>query len=195
MENNRFEIRFSGSGGQGIIMAAVIFAEAAGVYNCKYVCQTQSYGPEARGGTSKAEIVISDSPIDYPKSLEPNILLAMNQESCDKYFRSLRDDGLLIVDSTFVEQIPTERVVSIPFTRIARNKLGNELVANTVALGAVAGISNIITQKNIEKSLKKRAPAEMLEINLKAARAGLKTAREVNIDMLPKFITPEDEEV
>ena len=78
--DERYEIRFSGSGGQGIITAAVVMADGVGAFDNKYVCQTQSYGPEARGGKSKAEVVISDSPIDYPKALQVDLLLAMNQD-------------------------------------------------------------------------------------------------------------------
>ena len=109
MSQARYEIRFSGSGGQGVILAAVIMAEAAGVYEGRYVCQTQSYGPEARGGSSKAEVVISDQPIDYPKALRPNLLLAMNQASCDAYFEDLQPDGLLVIDAALVTQVPTQR--------------------------------------------------------------------------------------
>lgn len=86
----RYEIRLSGSGGQGLIIAGIILAEAAGIYDGKFVCQTQSYGPEARGGASKAEVVISDEEIDYPKAIKPDLLLAMNQKSCDVYFFDLK---------------------------------------------------------------------------------------------------------
>lgn len=195
MSEERFEIRFSGSGGQGIIMAAVVFAGAVGIYEGKNVCQTQSYGPEARGGTSKAEIVVSSGIIDYPKSLHPNILLAMNQASCDVYFRSLREDGLLIVDSTFVDQLPTERAVALPFTSIARNKIGNVVSANMVALGAVAFLSGIVTQRSLEKYLKERLPEKTHEINIKALRAGFKAARGVDVALLPENVTPEEEEL
>jgi Pyruvate/2-oxoacid:ferredoxin oxidoreductase gamma subunit len=91
----RYEIRFSGSGGQGIITAAVVFADAVGTLDGKYVCQTQSYGPEARGGKSKAEVVISSEPIDYPKAMRIDLLLAMTQASCDAYFFDIKPDGLL----------------------------------------------------------------------------------------------------
>ncbi len=82
----RYEIRLSGTGGQGLIFAGIILAEAAGIHDGKYVCQTQSYGPEARGGASKAEVVISDREIDYPEAIKPDLLLAMSQKSCDAYF-------------------------------------------------------------------------------------------------------------
>ncbi len=116
MIDDRFEIRLSGSGGQGVITAAVVLAEAVAIYEQMHVCQTQSYGPEARGGKSKAEVVISSNPIDYPKVIKMDIFLAMNQASCDAYFYDFKPNGLLIVDSTLVDQVPTSRVISIPFT-------------------------------------------------------------------------------
>src|SRR5512142_1072470 len=95
----RYEIRLSGTGGQGLIIAGIILAEAAGIYDGKYVCQTQSYGPEARGGASKAEVVISDEEIDYPMAIKPDVLLAMSQKACDSYLFDLKPGGTLIVDS------------------------------------------------------------------------------------------------
>ncbi len=195
MMNDRFEIRLSGSGGQGIITAAIILAEAAGIHEKKCVCQTQSYGPEARGGTSKAEVVISDSPIDYPKAMRPNILLAMNQSSCDAYFKSLKSDGLLIVDSSFVEQIPTNRVVALPFTQIARKEIGNEMVANMIALGAVVSLSSVVSAANLEKAMKAKMSMKTEKINLKGLHAGIKAAGRIDMKSLPERVTPEDEEV
>ena len=95
-KEDRYEIRFSGSGGQGIITASIILAEAAGVYDGKYVCQTESYGPEVRGGVSKAEVVISNKVIDYPRVIKPSLLLAMDQASCDKYFLDISISVMLI---------------------------------------------------------------------------------------------------
>ncbi|MBW2358664.1 MAG: 2-oxoacid:acceptor oxidoreductase family protein [Deltaproteobacteria bacterium] len=188
MTVDRYEIRFSGSGGQGIIMAAIVLAEAAGVYDKKYVCQTQSYGPEARGGTSKAEVVISNKTIDYPKAIKPDLLLAMNQASTDTYFWDLKPDGLLVVDATLVKQIPTSRVVAIPFTQIARKKVGKDLVANIVALGSVGYLCPL------EAALMKRVPKGTEEINLKALRAGIRIAKKVSLDALPGTVVPEEEE-
>ena len=91
----RYDIRLSGSGGQGLILMGIILAEAIGIYDGKHVAQTQSYGPEARGGSSKAEIVVSDEEIDYPEGLKLDLLLAMNQKSCDDYYMDLKPDGVL----------------------------------------------------------------------------------------------------
>ncbi len=133
----RYEVRLSGSGGQGIIVAGIILAEAAGIYEGKQVCQTQAYGPEARGGASKAEVVISDGEIDYPKAIKPDMVLAMNQKACDSYCYDLKPGGLIIVDGTLVKDLPTPRAIALPFTHIARQELGKEMVANIVALGAL----------------------------------------------------------
>ena len=173
----RFEIRLSGSGGQGLIIAGIILAEAAGIYDGKFVCQTQSYGPEARGGASKAEVVISDEAIDYPKAIKPDLLLAMNQRSCDVYFFDLKPTGLLIVDSTHVKQLPTTKAVEIPFTQIAREQLGNEMVANTIALGTLATITGVVSLKSLEAAVLARVPPGTEELNKKALEAGIEAAK------------------
>lgn len=174
----RFEVRLSGSGGQGLIIAGVILAEAAAIYDGKFVCQTQSYGPEARGGASKAEVVISDEIIDYPKAIKPDILLAMSQKACDSYFFDLKSSGSLIVDSTFVKQAPTSMAVAIPFTQIARNTVGKEMVANIVALGSLAVLTKVVSLKSLEAALLNRVPPKTKELNLKALEAGIEAAKE-----------------
>lgn len=192
-QKKRYEMRLSGSGGQGLITAAVIFAEAVGVYDGKYVCQTQSYGPEARGGKSKAEVVISDHPIDYPKARRLDLLLAMNQAACDAYYRDLNPDGLLVVDSSLVEQYPTNRVIAIPFTRIAREQLGKEMVANMVALGAVGLLSGQVISNSLEKALLARVPPGTEELNKAALHRGMDEAAKINLDTLPRTILHDEE--
>lgn len=176
--SQRYEVRLGGSGGQGLIIAGIILAEAAGIYDGKYVCQTQSYGPEARGGASKAEVVISDEEIDYPKAIKPDLLLAMSQKSCDSYFFDLKPRGILIVDSTFVKQIPTTRAISIPFTQIARTQLQKEMAANIVALGALARLTEIVSLKSLEAAVLNRAPSGTEELNKKALHAGIEAAKQ-----------------
>jgi len=192
---DRYEIRFSGSGGQGLITAAVVFAEAVGVYDGKYVCQTQSYGPEARGGKSKAEVVISDQPIDYPKAIELDLLLAMNQAACDAYFFDLKPNGLLVVDSSLVEQYPTSRIITIPFTEIAKEEIGRELVANMVALGAIGFLSGQINLVNLEKALLARVPKGTEEMNSEALQRGIEEAKKIDIQGLPRAIMSEEDEL
>ncbi|GAB4341625.1 MAG: 2-oxoacid:acceptor oxidoreductase family protein [Desulfobulbaceae bacterium] len=189
---SRYEVRFSGSGGQGLITAAVIFAEAAGVFGGRHVCQTQSYGPEARGGKSRAEVVISDQPIDYPKALNLDLLLAMNQAACDAYFFDLQPNGLLVVDSSLVEQYPTSRIIAIPFTKIAREEIGKVVVANMVALGAVGILSGQVAIEHLERSLLGRIPPGTEEMNLQALRRGVEEGEKVDVSTLPRALMSDD---
>jgi len=195
MKVQRYEVRLSGSGGQGIILAALILAEAAGTYGEKYVCQTQSYGPEARGGTTKSDVVISDGPIDYPMAMTLDLLLAMNQSSCDAYFRDLKPEGLLVVDSTLVPQIPTDRAVALPFTQIARQSLDKAMVANMVALGAVGSLCPMVSLKKLEAALTANVPKGTEELNRKALQAGIRAAKKIDLSSLPLSVIPEEEEV
>lgn len=183
MKKERYELRFCGSGGQGVITAAVIFAEAAGVYGDYYVCQTQSYGPQSRGGTSKAEVVISTSEIDYPKVVNMDCFLAMNQTALDSFFSDFNPNGLLVVDSTFVDQTPTSSSISLPFTETAR-ELGKEIVANIVALGAVSHLCGKLVVADLEKAVLARVPAKFAELNRKALFAGIELAENINISDL-----------
>jgi 2-oxoglutarate ferredoxin oxidoreductase subunit gamma len=173
----RREIRLAGSGGQGLILAGVILAEAAGVYEGKEVAQTQSYGPEARGGASKAEVVISDGEIDYPKAVKPDILLCMNQKACDTYIFDVQPGATIIVDATFVADVPVEGAVALPFTKIARDGLGREMLANIVALGALTKLTGIVSLDNLEKAVLARVPKGTEELNKKALAAGVAAAR------------------
>ncbi len=173
----RYELRLSGSGGQGLILAGIILAEAAGIYDGKYVCQTQSYGPEARGGASKSEVVISDEEIDYPKAIKPDVLLAMNQKACDTYFFDLKPGGILVVDSTFVKQLPTTKAISLPFTSTARKELKKEVVANIVALGALVTLTGVVSLKSLEAALMNRVPPGTEELNRKALELGIHLAK------------------
>jgi 2-oxoglutarate ferredoxin oxidoreductase subunit gamma len=175
----RYDIRLSGSGGQGLIMMGIILAEAIGVYDGKEVAQTQSYGPEARGGSSKAEVIVSDEEIDYPKAMKVDLLVAMNQKALDEYYGDLKSGGMLIVDSTFVKTIPVTDAVQIPFTRIARDRFKKEMVANIVALGAVSELTSIVSKKAIEAAVLARVPKGTEKLNRDALRVGISAARRV----------------
>lgn len=187
----RYEIRLGGSGGQGIILMGIILAEAIGIYDGKYVAQTQSYGPEARGGSSKSEVIVSDEEIDYPKAMKPDLLLAMNQKSCDEFFPDLKLDGTLIVDSTFVTQVPTPKVYRIPFTRIAREKFKREVVANIIALGALSQLTPIVSPKAIESAVLVRVPKGTEKLNRDALKAGMAAAKRAEKEQLKAEIPPE----
>jgi 2-oxoglutarate ferredoxin oxidoreductase subunit gamma len=184
----RYEILLSGFGGQGLILAGIILAEAIGIYEGKYVAQTQSYGPEARGGKSRAGIVVSDEPIDYPKTRRIDLLLAMSQDACDTYFIHLKPSGLLFVDSGFVKDAPIDDVISIPFTEIARGEIGNVMVANIVALGAISRCSNVVSVESLKKALKAKVPRGTEDINLKALEAGIAAAKNFSHRFLIKSL-------
>ncbi len=167
------EVRLSGSGGQGIILAGIILAEA-GIIDGKNVIQTQSYGPEARGGASKSEVILGESEIDYPKVINPDIVLAMTQEAANKYVSSMKEDGVVLVDSTYVKNPPknVEKLYQIPITQIAKNNVGREIVSNMVALGALVGLTNVVTFEALEKAVLARIPKGTEELNRKALLLG-----------------------
>ena len=177
--SKRYEICLSGSGGQGLILAGIILAEAAGVHEGKHVAQSQSYGPEARGGASKAEVVISDGEIDYPMATRLDLLLAMNQKSSDSFYFDLKPEGTLVVDSTFVTQTPTTKAICIPFTEIARKELGREMVANIIALGALVTLTKVVSLKSLEAAVLARVPKGTEELNRKALQLGSKAAKAI----------------
>ncbi|MGZ8428032.1 MAG: 2-oxoacid:acceptor oxidoreductase family protein [Candidatus Deferrimicrobiaceae bacterium] len=176
---SRYEIRFSGSGGQGLILAGVIFAEAATIYDTKNAVQSQSYGPEARGGASKSEVIISDQTIDFPKATSIDLQLSLTQESCTKYYKDLKPDGTLLVDEDFVREIPkgTFKVIKLPIIRTATEEIGKSFVANIVAIGAIAGITGQVTYEAVEKAVLSRVPKGTEELNKKALKAGFDLAK------------------
>ncbi len=187
----RYEIRLSGSGGQGLILMGIILAEAIGIYDGKCVAQTQSYGPEARGGSSKSEVIVSDEEIDYPKAMKLDLFLAMNQKSCDEFYLDLKPEGMLIVDSTFVTQLPIPKAFRIPFTRIAREKFKREMVANIVALGALSQLTPIVSLKAIEAAVLARVPKGTEKLNREALRAGMAAARRAKRESIGAGATAE----
>ncbi|MDD2389238.1 MAG: 2-oxoacid:acceptor oxidoreductase family protein [Desulfobacterales bacterium] len=173
---DRYEIRLSGFGGQGLIFAGIILAEAIGIHEGKYVTQSQSYGPEARGGKSRSEIVFSDEPIDYPRAINVDLLLAMSQDACDTYFIDLKPSGLLIVDATFVKESPLSRAISIPCTEISQSLTGTATASNMVALGAICRCSGVVSPMSLKKAILNRSPKGTEGINIKAFNAGIKAA-------------------
>jgi len=170
---NRQEVLLTGSGGQGLILAAIILAEAA-VSDNKNVVQTQSYGPEARGGASMAGVIIDVDTIEYPKVTEPTVLLCMSGASFKKYIFQATSGTLVIVDSTFVQgPFPDQfSVYAYPITRTARDKLGREVVANMVALGVVNAAACLVSRDILSESIARRAPKGSAEINQQAYEAG-----------------------
>ena len=173
---DRYDIRLSGSGGQGLIFAGTILAEALGVYEDKNVAQTQSYGPEARGGASRSDIVFSSSEIYYPKAIKLDILLALTQEACDTYYLNLKDDGILLVDSNLIDQPPAREIIGLPFTQTAKEKLGTPMVANIIALGVIVSLTKIVSKESLIEAVNSKSPKAMLDLNLKAVELGFELA-------------------
>ncbi|OHB25824.1 MAG: 2-oxoglutarate ferredoxin oxidoreductase subunit gamma [Desulfuromonadaceae bacterium GWC2_58_13] len=170
----RYEIRFSGAGGQGLITAGIILAEAAAIIEGKFAAQSQSYGPEARGGASKSEVIISDAPIDYPKATIVDACLAMTQESADKYANGIKPGGVLLLDTDFVKNEPKGdfKIYKMPITRTAKEDLGREIVANVVALGAMIALTGVVSREAGEKAVLAKVPAAFLDLNKKAYNLG-----------------------
>jgi 2-oxoglutarate ferredoxin oxidoreductase subunit gamma len=168
------EMRLSGSGGQGLILAGIILAEAA-LLDGKMAIQSQSYGPEARGGASKSEVIISDKAIHYPKVTNPNLVLAMTQEAVDKYSKDLPEDGILMIDTTFVKKVPQhlKNVYHLPITEKVTAELGKSLFANIVALGAIVATTKAVSVTSITAAILHRVPKGTEDINKRALELGL----------------------
>ncbi|MBR1730561.1 MAG: 2-oxoacid:acceptor oxidoreductase family protein [Selenomonadaceae bacterium] len=172
----RKQLRLSGSGGQGVITAAIILAEAA-VMEGKDAVQSQSYGPEARGGASKSEVIIDDGSIFHPHVKSPDFVLAMTQKAADKYYKDMDADGILVIDSDLVPNVPNvKNVVQIPITRLAVEELGKSLFANIVALGALVRLTGIVDFETIKTAVAHRVPAHTVDQNMHALQIGYEAA-------------------
>lgn len=170
----RYEVRLSGAGGQGLVLGGVILAEAIALFEGINVVQTQSYGPEARGGASKSEVIISDGDIDYPKATRIDLLLCLTQEACDKYSVDLKKGGIIIADSRMVTRLPEGdyRVYHLPIIDTAKEKVGKVFVANIVALGVIAGLLDSVSLENVEKAVLRRVPKGTENLNRRALILG-----------------------
>ena len=174
------EIRMTGSGGQGVIMGTIILAEAA-FEDGKQVVQCQAYGPEARGGSSKAETIISDEKITYTKVLKPDLLLSLTQVSLDKYIGCLKDDAVVVVDSAI--EVPEEvakahKVYKLPILEGAIEVIKNHMSANIISVGVVNEIMHVATNESIEAAVLNHVPKGTEESNLNALHYGGQLVRE-----------------
>ena len=166
-------IRLSGSGGQGLILAGIILAEAAISSNLNAV-QTQSYGPEARGGASKAEVIISDSYINFPKIAKPNILLSLTQKSLNEYLKDIENSGIIIVDSSIeVECIENIKIYKLAIVDSSKEVIGSKVAANMVALGVISQVIESVDIENIKRSIIKRVPKGTENLNIAAFEKGI----------------------
>ncbi|MFP4070651.1 MAG: 2-oxoacid:acceptor oxidoreductase family protein [Desulfovibrionales bacterium] len=179
---HRFEIRLSGLGGQGILTLGKIMGGALALEHGYNVTQTQSYGPEARGGASRSDLVISSEPISYPKPVSLDLLVALSQEACNLYFRMLKTSGVLLVDTSLVSQTPSNIFWGLPFTEMAKNKVGLVQTTNTVALGALTHFLPFTRPSAMKQSLKRALPAKIVDINIKAFTIGFTKAQKTYPD-------------
>ena len=165
---------FSGSGGQGVITAAIILAEAAVLYDNLTAVQSQSYGPEARGGATRSDIIIADSEIHFPKVIQPNVLVCLTQQAYNKFSPIIRPGGLLITDTRFVvtERKVDARQIPLPMYQTVMDKIGKPIVFNICMLGAVVGLTGVVKSEAILKVLQSRIPAGFLKINQEALLLG-----------------------
>ena len=178
---SRYEIRLSGSGGQGLILAGLILAEAAALYDGRNAIQSQSYGPESRGGASSSVVIISDEEIDYPKATRVDVLLALTQEAVNKYAKSIKEGGILIVDEAIKEVPEGEyKIFRLPIINTAKTKIGRAVVANIVALGVIIGITGIVLVDSVKKALFSRVPRGTEELNFRALEAGVELTKDIS---------------
>ena len=163
---SKMELRLAGSGGQGVILASVILAEAA-VLAGKYTAQSQSYGPEARGGSCRAETMISDEPIGFTKVQSPNFLMCLTQKSLDKYARNLPENCMVLIDDTLTppKELSCMRVVQLPIL---------QQTANVVAVGCINALLYLVDRKTIERAVLMHVPDGTEAVNLKALEEGEK---------------------
>ncbi len=166
---------FSGSGGQGVITAAIILAEAAVLYEKLIAVQSQSYGPEARGGATRSDIIISDSKINYPKVIQPNVLVCLTQEAYNKFYPIVRPGGLLITDTRYVKTQRKADAVQkeLPMYQTVMEKIGKPIVFNICMLGVVISMTQLLKPESIMKVLKTRIPPGFLEMNSQSLDIGM----------------------
>lgn len=173
----KLEIRLSGSGGQGLITAGIILAHAA-VLDGLNVVQSQSYGPEARGGASKSEVIISQDEIYYPKLINCDILLCLTQLAYEKYLNGLKQDGILILDKSIDYNVNNYmKIYSLPILEIASEKLNKPVVANIVALGAINEITKVASKDSLIKAVLNKVPKGTEELNKQALQEGFLLAK------------------
>jgi len=169
----------AGSGGQGVITAAIILAEAAVLHENLEATQTQTYGPEARGGATRADVIVSDAPIRFPKVVRANVLVCLTQQAYTKFCSIVRPGGLLLTDSLHVqvESAVDARQVQLPLFHEVVEQTGTPLALNICTLGAVLGLTDLINPDSVRKVLKTRVPTNFLQVNLQALELGLRLGR------------------
>ena len=177
----RVRMVFSGSGGQGVITAAIILAETAVLHEGLEAVQTQAYGAAARGGATRSDVIISDKRINFPKVIQPNVLVCLTQEAYTKFCDIIRPGGLLVTDPRFVTpQLKVDaRQVELPMYQTVMDQIGKPIVFNICMLGAVLGLTELVRPESILQVLKQRIPSGFIEMNAQALELGLALGRGV----------------
>ncbi len=173
MTEDRLEIRLSGFGGQGVMLAGYILGQAASIFEHKHAAHIRDYGPEARGGTCRADVVISNEPINYPYINAPSILVSLSQQAYDRYRPRSREDSLVIIDEELVKHREKKRnnLMAIPARRLAE-ELGRAAVANVVILGFFTAVTGCVSIQAMRKSVLASVPQGTEELNIKALDCG-----------------------
>jgi len=168
------DLTIAGVGGQGSILAGVILGSAAVTFDDKYATQTQAYSSELRGGFAATWVIIADKPVEFPRVTSPDILIAQAQDSINRFGEVLKPDGILIVDSDMVHEIPpkVKHFYKVPATTIARNEIKIAVVANMIMLGALYKITGIVSLQAMEQAITKSVPKGKAQINLEAFNLG-----------------------
>ena len=177
----RVEVRFAGFGGQGIIKSGIIVAAAASIYGGKNAVQTQSYGPESRGGACKSEVVMSEEEIDFPKVVEPDVLVVMSQHAYNEYAEHVKVGGIMIMDPGMIpheKELSNVRVFRVPATKIAE-ELGRKIVANIVMIGAFVAITSLLDENAVKESVRENIPRGTEELNFSAFEKGFEYGKSI----------------
>lgn len=175
----RTRLVFSGSGGQGVITAAIILAEAAVIHEGKNATQSQSYGAAARGGATRSDVIISERDIDFPVVTQPNILVCLTQEAYTSFGPEIRPAGILLTDNRFVETTKKvdARQIELPMYESVMAEIGKPIVFNICVLGALIGISELVNPDSVMKVIGERVPKDFIELNKKALNLGIELGR------------------
>jgi len=178
-KGKRKEIRVAGFGGQGVITAGYVLANAAAIYGGLHGLMTQSYGPEARGGACKADIIVSSDPIDYPKMSSVDFLVVLSLDAYTTFRNSVRPGGAVIYEESLVDIPDEEKAAGITYYPVpalgAAQELGNPLTANMVMLGAVQALTGAVSLEALKGAVSDRFP-RFRDLNLKAVDAGVELA-------------------
>ena len=189
--NSEYEllhVRLSGTGGQGVILMGKLLAEATAIHAGFNVVMTKSYGPEARGGACRSDIIICRGEIDALAGTEPNILVCLSQQACNRYFNNAAPPDIFLIDSTSVKVVPTSRAVEVPLTELATGKLQNPMTVNILALGVLGGLINLVEQEALASAIRGNVREQYIDLNLRALALGWELAADLRAKLGQTFL-------